>query len=99
MSPSPSRQQLPGLASFSLIGSSRNQSSHNLTITIDVLFYFIETAPVNYTTEERILYEKFLFSSHYDAVMEAAPPPPRPPPASDRGPDQSDMGEKCILVD
>ena len=30
---------------------------------------------VNYTTE-RILYEKFLFSSHYDAVMEAAPPPP-----------------------
>ena len=45
--------------------------------TIDVLFYFIETAPVNYTTE-RILYEKFLFSSHYDAVMEAAPPPPPP---------------------
>ena len=46
-------------------------------ITIDVLFYFIETAPVNYTTE-RILYEKFLFSSHYDAVMEAAPHRPRP---------------------
>ena len=72
--------------------------SHLTTITIDVLFYFIETAPVNYTTE-RILYEKFLFSSHYDAVMEAVWPPPRPPPASDRGPAQSDMGEKCILVD
>ena len=71
MSPSPSRQQLPGLGSF--VSLTALGTSH-LT-TIDVLFYFIETAPVNYTTE-RILYEKFLFSSHYDAVMEAAPPPP-----------------------
>ena len=80
-----------------IVKSSRNFPALVISQLQLLMFCFILLKLlVNYTTE-RILYEKFLFSSHYDAVMEAAPPPPpacfRPRPA------QSDMGEKCILVD
>ena len=94
MSPSPSRQQLPGLASFSLIGSSRNQSSHNYHYWCFVLFYWNCSCEL-YNRKNFIRKVFILFPLWCSYGGRPAPAPP----ASDRGPDQSDTGEKCILVD